>query len=106
MTASCGASSLCRFAFHDRREALRNRGSTVTGERPIGPLVLTASSMEIEPVAVNGMANGGLPAVSLTTVVLGWSTATPYEARTTGRPFADRVQATPRRGSTFALFCW
>ena len=72
----------------------------------MGRVVVTAFTRAIEPVAVNGIANGGLPAVSRTTVVLGWSTAHPIAARTTVRPSADGVHATPRRGSTLASFSW
>src|SRR6185503_2472998 len=106
ITASSAASCRCRLTFHDRSEALRNRGSTVTGARPMRRVVVIASLTEIAPAAVSGIADGGLPAVSRTTVVLGWSTADPKAARTTVRPPDDGVQATPTRGSKFVLFCW
>src|SRR5688500_960454 len=71
IAATSQARSRWMFTFHDRIEALRNRGSTVTGDSPIGRVVLRASARRIEPVDVNGTANGGLAVVSLTTVVLG-----------------------------------
>src|SRR5215207_9163842 len=86
VTASCRASCLCTCTFHDWSDAFRNRGSTDTGERPIAWVISIALARRIGPAAVSGIANGGLPAVSLTAVVLGWSTADPYAARTTVRP--------------------
>jgi hypothetical protein len=59
------------LTFQERSEALRNPGSTVTGASPSGCVVAAAFASWIEPLAVSGTANGGLPAVSLTTVVPG-----------------------------------
>src|SRR5262245_4163870 len=83
----------CTLTFHDRIDAFSNHGSIVTGARRTGCVAVTAARGEIEPVAVNGVANGGLPVVSRTAVVLGWSAADPYAARITVRPSPDGVHA-------------
>ena len=63
--------------YNYRVSADSNPGSTVTGASPAGCAAAAAFVSGIEPLAVSGIANGGLPAVSRTTVVLGWSTAQP-----------------------------
>ena len=76
VAARSRASCRCTFTFHDCSEAFRNRGSTVDRREPGGSRRVDARWRErIEPDAVSGAANGGLPAVSLTAVVPGWSTA-------------------------------
>ena len=77
----------------------------VDGASPAGRVVSTALARGIAPAAVSGIPNGGLPAVSLTAVVPGWSTARAYAARSTVRPSDETCHATPTRGSTFRLFC-
>ena len=71
------ASCRCTLTFHDCIDAFRNRGSTVAGARPAGRVASIALASGIEPAAVSGAANGGLPAVSLTAVVPGSSAAAP-----------------------------
>src|SRR5688500_10059110 len=105
IAARSRASCRCTLTFQDRNDAFENRGSTVIGASPRDWVAEIAFPSGIGPVAPIGFAKGGLPAVSRTTVVLGWSTALPNAARTTVRGSADGVQATPSRGSTFELFC-
>src|SRR6266850_7664960 len=97
--AKSPANCRCMLTFQDRTDPFRNPGSVVTGARPAGRAVSIASISGIDPVAVNGTPNGGLPAVSLTAVVPGSSAALAYAARSTVRPSADICQTTPTRGS-------
>ena len=49
-------------------------------------------------VSVIRQANGGLPAVPVTTLVIGWSTTIPYALRTEVFPSLNGSHANPNRG--------
>ena len=91
VTAMSRASCRCTFTFHDCTDAFRNRGSIVDRREPGGPRrVDRARRAESSPPPSTASPNGGLPAVSLTAVVPGSSTARAYAARSTVRPSPTR----------------